>query len=372
MLLLPIQLCQPGMRLGKPIFNDEGLILLNEGMELTPTIVQRLEQFGINQVYIEDPRTDDIVLRDVVSQETRARAVAEVRSTFGRLMDASFRKKSMNGLQLGRTFKPVIDTILDDITSNVDAMMMLANIHASDHYLFQHSVDVCIYAAIMGQASGYSRDELFNLAIGALLHDIGKTQLPDHLLQKPGRLTPEEYEKVKTHTTLGFQMLKDEPNIPLLSAHVAFQHHERLNGSGYPRAIEGEEIHEYARWVGLADSYDAMTTHRVYRKAMLPHEAVEVLYAGAGTLFDRDMVKLFRNKVAIYPLGMLLRINTGEIGVVVDINASTPHRPIIRILYDEVNQPISPYEIDLSKVLHLQIVEVNPIVPEQWNSQKTV
>lgn len=189
MLLLPLQQCQPGMRLGKPIFNDEGLILLNEGMELTPTILQRLEQYGIYHVYIEDARTEDIESRDVVSPEIRARAVVEVRSAFVKLMESSFRKKSAHDLQLGRTLKPVVDDLLDDITSNADAMMMLANIHASDHDLFQHSVDVCIYAAILGQASGYTRDQLYDLSIGALLHDVGKTQLPQEILLKPGRWT---------------------------------------------------------------------------------------------------------------------------------------------------------------------------------------
>ena len=359
MLLLPLQLCRPGMRLGKAIYSDDGLVLLGERKELTDTVLNRLERFGIQYLYIEDARTDDLVFQDIVSAETRARAVGEVRTQFRRMMDESMRRSSVNGLQLGRAFKSVIDSILDDITSSQDAMLMLVNIHASDHYLFQHSVNVCIYSTILGQAYGYSRDELFTLGLGALLHDIGKTQLPQDVLLKPSRLTSEEFEIIKAHPTIGFKMLKDEPNVPLLSAHIALQHHERVDGSGYPRAIAGGDIHEYARWVGLVDSYDAMTTHRVYRNAMLPHEAMERLYAGAGTLYDQHKIELFRDKVAIYPLGMLVALDTGEVGVVVDVNALSPQRHVVRVLFDADGQSAAPYEIDLSKSLTSYIKEAN-------------
>jgi len=364
MLLLPVQLCKPGMRLGKAIFSDDGLVLLGARMELTESMLARLERFGIQFIYVEDERTEDLVFREIVSQETRARAVGEVRAQFRSLMDNSMRKRSVNGLQLGRAFRSVIDMILDDITASSDTMLMLVNIHASDHYLFQHSVNVCIYSSILGQAYGYGRSELYTLALGALLHDIGKTSLPQDVLLKPSRLTQEEFELIKTHTTVGYKMLKDEPNIPLLSAHIALQHHERLDGTGYPRGIAGHEIQEYAQWVGLADSYDAMTTHRVYRKAMLPHEAMERLYAGAGTLYDLSKIELFRDKVAIYPIGMLVGLNGGEIGVVVDVNAASPQRPVVRVLYDGEGRRIAPYEVDLSKSLTAYIQDVNVSFPD--------
>jgi HD-GYP domain-containing protein (c-di-GMP phosphodiesterase class II) len=161
-------------------------------------------------------------------------------------------------------------------------------------------------------------------------------------------------------------MLKDEPNVPLLAAHCAYQHHERLNGSGYPRGITGEAIHEYARWIGLVDSYDAMTTHRVYRSAMLPHEALEVLFTGAGTLYDQEKIALFRDKIALYPLGVTVRLNTGEIAVVVDLNASAAHRPIVRVLENADGETVPPYEIDLSKKLTILIEAVGPVKIEQY------
>jgi HD-GYP domain-containing protein (c-di-GMP phosphodiesterase class II) len=331
-------------------------------MELTTGTLRRLEQFRVCYLYIEDERTEDVQVQDVVTFETRSRAVGEIRTNFRRLMDDAARKRpvgSVGSYHLGKTFKSVLDMIIDDLSGHKDAMVMLLNMNASDTYLYHHSVNVCIYATVLGQAFGYSRDELMALGLGALLHDIGKTKLPQELLKKPTRLTPEEYEIIKKHPEYGFKLLKDEPNVPLLSAHVAFQHHERLNGTGYPRGIANEDIHEYARWVGLVDSYDAMTTQRAYRRALLPHEAIEIIYTGTGSLYEKSKIELFRDKIAIYPLGIIVKLNTGESGVVVDVNSAFPQRPVVRILNDTDNMPIKqPYEVDLSKKLNIHVAAV--------------
>lgn len=359
MILMPLQMCKPGMKLSKPVFSEEGLVLLGERMELTDTIIRRLDHFGINYIYVEDSRTDDIVAKDVVSVETRSRAVIEIRSNFRKMMDDASKRRPIGSYQIGKTFKSVMEMIIDDISGNKDAMVMLLNLNASDEYLYYHSVNVCILSTVLGQAYGYSRDELMTLGLGALLHDIGKTKLPSRLLQKPGKLTEEEFELVKKHSEYGYMMLKDEPNVPLLSAHVAYQHHERLDGTGYPRGIAGDNIHEYARWVGLVDSYDAMTSARSYRPPMLPHEAMEIIYTCSGTLYEKSKIELFRDKIAIYPLGIIVQLSTGESGVVVDVNSAFPQRPIVRILNDSDNQPLTqPYEVDLSKKLSVSVANV--------------
>jgi HD-GYP domain-containing protein (c-di-GMP phosphodiesterase class II) len=366
MRLLSIHQCRPGMLLARRLYNEEGLVLLGERVELTEALITRLAQFGVDYVYIQDSRTDDLVVADPVSDETRARAVKEIRSEFRKLMETSTRKKSVASGSLSKPFSNVLTMIMDDLGNHQDAMIMLTNISVVDHYLYQHSLNVCIYATVLGMANGYSREELMTLGMGALLHDIGKTQIPFDILSKPGMLTDNEFTEMKRHAELGYRILKDEPNIPLISAHCAFQHHERINGSGYPRGIVGEEIHDYARWIGLVDSYDAMTTHRVYRKAMLPHQALEILFTGSGTLFDQKKIELFRDRVAIYPLGITVTLNTGESGVVVDQNASFPQRPIVRILQDADGQELhAPYEIDLSKRLTVIITSVNDVVVEE-------
>lgn len=358
MRLLPISLCRPGMRLGKKIYNEEGLVLLGEHVELTEALLRRLTQHGICFLYIDDPRTEDIVVRELLRDETRAIAMQTIRTHFRRLMEDSNRKKAVNQ-QIGKAFREVVGLLIDDLSRHSDAMIMLTSMQLADHYLYQHSLNVCIYATIMGLTQKLSREDLTVFSLGALLHDIGKTQLPPAILTKPGKLTDAEFEAMKQHTVYGFRLLKDEPNISLLSAHCAFQHHERINGSGYPRGIAGDQITDYARWIGVVDSYDAMTTHRVYRDAMLPHQAMEILYTGAGTLYDKDKIEKFRDKIAIYPLGVSVTLSTGESGVVIDLNAAMPQRPIVRILQDPSGHELAePYEIDLSKKLSIMIAAV--------------
>ncbi|RAP75484.1 HD-GYP domain-containing protein [Paenibacillus montanisoli] len=360
MRLLPIQMCRPGMRLAKKIFSEEGLILLAENVELSAKLINRLYEYGIHFVYIQDPRTADLVIPDVISEDTRHRALSEIRTNFRDLMDRPNRKSGVTYPYIAKSFKQIMSMVIDDLTDQKDAMIMLMNMGIVDDYLFQHSLNVAVYTTLLGIADGYTRDELMTLGLGAMLHDIGKTQISVNILKKQGQLTRDEYEEMKRHAERGYLLLKDEPNIPLIAAHCAYQHHERLDGSGYPRGIRGDQIHEYAKWIGLVDSYDAMTTTRIYRGPMLPHEAVESLYAGSGTQYEQRMLQLFRDKVAIYPLGVTVKFQTGESGVVVDINSTCPHRPVVRVLNNEMGEELKvPYEVDLSTQLTTMIVGVN-------------
>lgn len=352
MRLIPTSSCVPGMRLGKCIFNEDGLILLNERAELSQSLIRRLQQLGIDYVYIKDPDTEDIVVEDPISDETRIKALGEVRTHFRALMEGNSKAKFSKQHVMGKAFGNVIKMIIDDLDGREGSMMMLMNMNVLNNYLFQHSLNVCIYATMLGMVNGFSRDELTTLGLGALLHDIGKTKINQEMIKKPGPLTPEEWNEVKKHPVYGFKLLKDEPNMPLLAAHCAFQHHEREDGSGYPRGIKGDEMIEFAKWVAVADSYDAITTHRPHRQAMLPHQAMEVLFAGVGTLYEHKKVALFRDNVAIYPLGLTVMLSTGEKGVVVRINPNVPQRPIVRVLEDADRQRVSqPYEVDLSERL---------------------
>lgn len=359
MRLISLSTCRPGMKLGKTIYNDEGLVLLAEHVELTDKLINLMDRYGIDYIYVDDPRTSDIVIPEVITDETRIRALQELRNLFRDSLEESTRKKFTGSYHFGTTFRNIMSMVIDDLSQHKDAMIMMMNLSASDNYLFQHSLNVCVYASMLGINHGYSREELMTLGLGALLHDIGKTQIPYKILQHPGKLTAEEYEIVKKHTEFGYKLLKDKANIPLVSAHCAFQHHERLNGTGYPRGLKDNEIHEYAQWIGIVDSYDAMTTHRAYRNAMLPHQAIERLFGGANTLYNQAKIEAFRDKIAIYPLGMTVRVNSGAVGVVVDINAHCPHRPVIRILQEADGEELkAPYEIDLSKHLTIMITGV--------------
>lgn len=356
MRLVHINLLQPGMKLGKRIFSEEGLVLLSEGVELTSRLIARLKELGIGYVYIKDAATDDIVVPDMLHEDTRRRALVEIRKQFQNMSTVKTKSRMPH---FGKAFSGLMDSILDDIGGQKEAMIMLMDMNTSDFDLYNHSLNVCVYTLVLGVASGYTRHQLTEIGLGALLHDIGKTQVPAEILHKPARLSDEEFKIVQQHTTYGHRILKDEPGIPLLAAHCALQHHERIDGSGYPFGLKGNEIHEYAKWLALADSYDAMTSNRVYQQALLPHQAVEVLYTGSGTLYEQWMLAKFRDCVAIYPIGISVMLSTGEVGVVSAIHPRIPQRPRIRVLKDADGQMLAaPYEIDLTTALSVMITGV--------------
>lgn len=363
MRLIPVTSLQPGMKLGKKIYNENGIILLSENAELSEAVIRRLLAHGLDYVYISDPRTDDVVIQDMIEDETRRKALQEIRTSYQKLTDSAV--KGVVYPHLGKNFTSLVESIIGDLSAREDVMIMMMNINSMDHYLYRHSLNVCVYTLFLGQIYGYSKEELTVLGLGAILHDIGKTKLPIDLLNKPSQLSDEEYNQIKQHTLYGFQMLKDEPGIPLKAAHCAFQHHERINGTGYPRGLKGEEISEFARWIAIADAYDAMTTHRVYRPAMLPHQALEVLYTGCGEWYEKSKLELFRDHVAIYPLGMTVKLSTGEEGVVAKIHKDVPQRPVIRVLTDPIGVDLKyPYDLDLRNQLSVVITNVDGNKPK--------
>ncbi|WP_225229006.1 HD-GYP domain-containing protein [Paenibacillus gallinarum] len=356
MRLVPIAMLELGMKLGKRIYNDEGIVLLSEQVVLNSHLIKRISQLGISYVYIQDPLTEDLEFPAVLREETRIRAMKEIKEEFSILSSGKMKNKYP---YLGKKFTGVMELILEDISSQPSVMIMMTGMHTMDHTLYEHSLNVCINSLILGKALGYDHSKLMEIGLGAMLHDIGKTQIPPHILQKPGKLTHEEYEIVKNHTLYGFKLLKDEPGIPLLSAHCALQHHERMDGQGYPQGLKGSDIHEYAKLLALTDSYDAMTTNRVYQNALLPHQAVEMLFAGTGTLYDQHILEVFRDYVAIYPVGLTVELITGDTAVVVRIHPQAPHRPVVRVIKDsEGRQLHAPYDLDLMEHLSVMITGV--------------
>ncbi|MNO55559.1 Cyclic di-GMP phosphodiesterase response regulator RpfG [compost metagenome] len=358
--LLPIGSLVPGMKLGKKIYNEDGIVLLSENAELSDAIIRKLKLHGLDYVYVADPRTDDIQVNEMIEDETRRRALIDIRNHFRKINDTAI-KGTMYPF-IGKSFSKLVETIVDDLSAREDVMIMMMNMNSIDQYLYRHSLNVCIYTVFLGQVYGYSKEELTELGLGAILHDIGKTKIPPEVLNKSSRLTDEEFKQIKTHTEIGFKLLKDEPGISMKAAHCAYQHHERLNGSGYPRNLVGNQIHEYARWIAITDTYDALTTHRVYRSAMLPHQAMEIIYGGCGDLYEKKMLELFRDHVAIYPLGIGVTLSTGEKGVVSKIHSDIPQRPVIRVLSDPKGADLkSPYDVDLRHQLSVVITEVELI-----------
>lgn len=358
MRLVPVALSLTDAVLARPVLDEKGMILVGAGVKLSERMITRLKQLGVSSLYIEDKRTDDIVITDAISDETRRAAVNTVYNSMLQLAESDRGARRASRPQIGRDVSKVFQDILADLKANKGSLIQLASIFTADGYLYHQSVNTAILATAMGLAKGYGAKELTELGMGALLHDIGCTKVPTDLLNKPGVYSEIEFETVKKHTEWGYEMLKDQDGVSLLSAHVALQHHERVNGTGYPRNLKGNEIHEYAKIVAICDVYEALTSKRFHREAFLPHEALEFIMAGSSSLFDHQMVLLFAKNIAVYPVGMTVKLNTNETAVVTKLNPEYPQRPVVRLLTNEDGRPISdPFDLDLTKELTVMITQ---------------
>ncbi|CQR70648.1 Cyclic di-GMP phosphodiesterase response regulator RpfG [Sporomusa ovata DSM 2662] len=349
---------QPNMVVARNIFSTEGVLLLSADTVLNATQIERLQQFGLPSIYIKNPFTDTIpygdlidTIPEVVREETRVQAVQLVNTAFQNLT-------ILQNLDT-QQFKAISDLILDDVIKNRGAMIHLTDIRAHDGYTFGHSVNVCVLATLTGVQLGYDMVNLKELALGALLHDAGKMLIPQEILLKPAPLTNDERKLMEKHSDLGFDILRKQSDIPLVSAHIAFQHHEKFDGNGYNRGLAGTNIHEYARIVAIADVYDALTSDRPYKEASLPHEAYEIMMSLANTHFDPVILQTFLNQIALYPLGSIVQLNTDDIAVVTRVIPGLQTRPTVKVLLDASGHKLkNGPEIDLTRHLTTFITKV--------------
>lgn len=340
-----------GMKLAKPLYSADGKVLLNAGLELKERYIGRLRNLEVTYVYIEDDLTADIDVPDVVSEQARVEAVASAKQVmdqvkFGRKVDAGQAKRIAN-------------TLVDELCRNSGTLVNFVDMRTKVDYLFNHSVSVCILATMTGISLGYDELRLRDLGVGALLHDVGKLMVPQEIVNKTDRLSLSELEEVRKHPQYGFDILRKNPDVSLMSAHCAYQHHERYDGSGYPRQLTSNAIHEFAQIVALADVYDALTSDVTYRNAVPVYEALAIITKAAGSYFDPELVDHFVGNIAPYPIGSVVRLSNNHVGVVVDISHEYKTRPVVRVIADEQRRRMNKIvEIDLSKNKHLYIADV--------------
>ncbi|KAB2334755.1 HD-GYP domain-containing protein [Cytobacillus depressus] len=341
--------------LAKAIYNEKGQILLNEGIMLKDVMIQRLQDLGISYIFIKEEGTEDIEYKGTLSDPMRREAIQTISATFQEIQNDPQLTSSFVVERASKRFSELIRYLLSEIKGKSELLNLLSEAYTYDNYIFTHSLNVTLYALAIGMELKLTSKELEILGLGALFHDIGKLKVPLDILLKPERLTDNEFESIKQHAEEGFQILRKVHTIPLLVAHCAYQHHERINGTGYPRGLQGSDIHYFGKIIAVADVFDAVTSNRVYRRAMLPSEGVEILYAGSGTLFDQKVVEAFRFAVAIYPVGVSVVLNDGRKGIVSGQNTGLGDRPRIRIMEHNGERGI-PYEIDLKQDLNVVII----------------
>jgi len=257
-------------------------------------------------------------------------------------------------VRLGRQIEiekvePLVARIVDSIFASADALLPLARLKQHDNYTFQHSVSVCALMTAFARTLGLPRETIREIAIGALLHDVGKARIPDEILNKPGKLTEAEFECMKSHVVQSKLILMATPGISPIALEVASEHHERYDGSGYPNRLAGEAISLRGRMAAIVDVYDAITSERVYHKGMPPTEALRKLLEWSSNHFEPRLVQAFIRSVGIYPTGALVRLESRRLAVVQAQNADKPTLPRVKVIFHTAGHYLQPEDLDLRR-----------------------
>jgi len=353
MIIMHTSQCRPGMKLGRSIYTEQGHVLAGRGFILTEHAIKKLQKLGLPYLHIEEQGTEGIAPDQAIRDETAIVLHGALTHVMEELSGSGKDKLSSNVV---RFLFNASKLLLDDLKSRRNSLSLPVHLTSTltdgdkQHFL-EHAMNVGVCATRLGLEEGLADEDLHALAMGAMLHDVGRLLLPEGL---KARVTQNDQSYMK-HAELGYKLLRDS-GFPLMTAHCALFHHERLDGSGYPFGLEGRKIHPHHQWISIFDMFDTLVNGRGNGVPMLPHEALEVLYGGAGTLYDMDKVGRFRDNVALFPRGTSVRLSTGELGVVSALHEDSKQRPIVRVIRTPEGELLQkPYEVDLKRQLHLMI-----------------
>ena len=379
---ISIDKLRPGMHVeaiadqqGQERLKQKGHISSQEGIE-------RLRQAGVISVIIDTARTreqpeatdsevaskqqDSLVEQQtIVSKIGRVASfsenVSKARELYNRAKE--LQKQAMGALQKDEAlnlnaFKEMSESLVDSLFSDQDAILCATMIRNKDEYLLEHSINVSILMAAFGRFLELPEQDIKDLALGAFLHDIGKIKVDDAILMKPGKLTADEYTEMKRHVEYGLQAVEGMVGLPPIAREVIALHHEKLSGDGYPKQLQADDINQYGRMATIVDCYDAITANRCYKDGELSAKAFKILLAEAGTHFDYQLVGQFIKCMGVFPVGSLVELKSGRIGMVLRANKRYLLRPLVKVFYSLRGEHfIEARDIDLGRSYETDEIE---------------
>ncbi|MBZ6065134.1 HD-GYP domain-containing protein [Aeromonas schubertii] len=345
LITLPVSTLRPGMYVVEIVRQSGSKAISSRGFVRTPHQITALINSGVLEVTVDLSRSrleeqnplpaenEATTERNERSREAGAlrirRLYKEARTLQVKLLSQLKQGEPIDIAPLAQVAEEMVDTMF----THGDAMLCLARIRAKDAYLMEHSMNVAILLANFGRYLGLERSTLQELTLGGLLHDVGKIMTPDAILNKPGKLTDEEFAIMRQHVVHSREILSETPGITPVMLEVAGNHHERLDGSGYPLGLKGEALSLHSRMSGIVDVYDALTADRVYKAGMQPTQAFRILLKGAGTHFDTELVQKFIKCLGVYPVGTLVLLSNQRLAIVMARNDEEPLKPLVKVIY---------------------------------------
>ncbi|MFQ2107980.1 HD-GYP domain-containing protein [Aeromonas rivipollensis] len=346
--VIPVNQLQPGMyvlaiasQTGAMEIAQTGLVtnrqqvdaLIRRGVLTVRVDLARSKLPGIEQVVSPSPAHSAGSARPAGSGEGRELKIRRLYQE-ARELQGKFIRHLKAGEPIDITpLAAVAEEMVDTMFTHGDAMLCLARIRAKDAYLMEHSMNVAILLANFGRYLGLERNVLKELTLGGLLHDVGKIMTPDEVLNKPGKLTDEEFGVMRQHVVHSYDILSNTAGITPTMLEVAANHHERLDGTGYPQRLKGEQLSLYTRMSGIVDVYDAVTADRVYKQGMQPTQAFRILLKGIDQHFDAELVTKFIKCMGVYPVGTLVQLSNQRLAVVMQRNEQQPLKPVVKVIY---------------------------------------
>lgn len=354
------------------LITSQAVIRSLASMNISSVVIDLSKSKHTEQIQLDNPESNlapvgypEPALTELEKKESKAKAKKLYTEA------KNLQVKLLQTLKTGEPIdiKPIeemADDLIDSIFRNNDATIFLSKIREKDSYLMEHSLNVGMLLANFGRFLDLPREEIKQLLVGGLLHDTGKILIPDEILHKPGKFTPEEFDIMKKHVEYGVQFLDKAPGITSIMRIVAANHHERLDGLGYPRGLKAEQLCIYSRMSTIVDVYDALTADRCYKKGMPSSQAFRILMQGTDTQFDKSLVHKFIKCMGVYPIGSLLKLSSGKLALVVERQDKSPLRPIVKVIYSLTSMSHTDVKmVDLSKVTTEEIESV--VDPKEYN-----
>ena len=343
MRLLQVDELREGMVLAEDVIGSVGSLYSASGTILTEKAIEGIKTIDVKYVYVLDDVDDyeKIVIVDNNLNREYQNTIDSFKNTF---LNVKVGQKIIVK-ELSDSLSPLVH----DIISSNNILGKLRQIEVNDEYTYKHSINVSLISTMISKWMGFSNIELYDIALAGLLHDIGKSKVPVELLNKPGKLSNDEYEIMKKHTQYGYEILKSTSGINDNITLGALEHHERLDGKGYPLGLAGDRIHTYAKIIAVADIYDAMTSKRVYKNKVSPFKVAELIFQDSFGMLDPIIANTFLKNIFTFYVGNIVKLNNDQIGTVVLVNKSNPTRPLVK----------TPTGfIDLSKNYNYEIVDI--------------